>query len=238
MPKKKKLLQLVLLRHGQSEWNTQHRLTGWADVDLTTRGERQAEAAGELLSAAGFRFDAAYTSELRRAKKSLDIVLNTMRFPNISTFCDWRLNERHYGALEGLGPIASVFKFGFRRVIRCQRRFDISPPELATTDPRYPGNQKQFEQIPTASLPRAESMSQTWQRVKPLWKESIAPAVRDGQMLLIVAHKNSLRVLIKEFTGLDGADVERLEIKTGRPLVYEFDQEMRPVRSYFLKASN
>lgn len=232
-----KPLQLVLLRHGQSEWNTQHRLTGWADVSLTTGGERQAAAAGKLLGAAGFSFDAAYTSQLQRAKKSLDIVLSAMQCPNISSHCDWRLNERHYGALEGLGPIASVFKFGFRRVISCQRRFDVSPPELELSDPRYPGNQAQFEHIPAILLPRAESMFQTWQRVRPVWEETIAPAVRDGQTLLIVAHKNSLRVLIKEFTGLDGADVERLAIRTGRPLVYEFDSTLQPIRSYFLTDS-
>lgn len=226
--------RLVLLRHGQSEWNNQHRLTGWADVGLSPAGERQAVAAGNLLRAAGFIFDAAYSSQLRRAKTSLEIVLQTLEPQNISTQCDWRLNERHYGALEGLGPIASVFKFGFRQVISCQRRFDVSPPELELSDPRYPGNLELFANIPVASLPRSESMFQTWQRVRGVWQDSIAPAVRDGRTLLIVAHKNSLRVLIKEFTGVSGADVERLSIRTGRPLVYEFDRETRPIRNYFL----
>ncbi|MFT4564786.1 MAG: 2,3-bisphosphoglycerate-dependent phosphoglycerate mutase [Gammaproteobacteria bacterium] len=230
----KQSYQLVLLRHGQSLWNTQHRLTGWTDVGLTRHGEQQAAAAGKLLAKHGFGFDDAFTSQLKRASDSLTIVLENMGRSDVPVQQHWRLNERHYGALEGLGPLSAVFKFGLRHVVRCQRRFDVVPPLLDLTDPRYPGNQPRFAEIPSSALPRAESMQQAWQRVLPVWDEEMAPAIQAGRRLLIVAHKNILRVLIKQITGVEGSAVERMSIKTGRPLIYELNEALRPQAHYFL----
>lgn len=229
-------LRLVLLRHGQSLWNKQHRLTGWSDVALTPAGERQAARAGALLQEAGFEFDEAYTSELCRATETLRLALSAMRQPNVPVHRHWRLNERNYGALEGLGPVAAVLKFGFRQVIQCQRRFEVSPPLLDLDDPRYPGNQQRFSGIPPAELPRAESMEQTWRRVRPIWEDRIAPAVKAGSRVLVVSHKNTLRVLIKQLTGCSVAEAERLSIRTGRPLVYELNAEMALLRDYVIGA--
>jgi 2,3-bisphosphoglycerate-dependent phosphoglycerate mutase len=230
----KETYQFVLVRHGQSLWNTQHRLTGWADVGLTKHGEQQSAAAGQLLAKCGFGFDDAFTSQLRRASDSLAIVLENMGHSEVAVQQHWRLNERHYGALEGLGPLSGVFKFGLRRFVQCQRQFDVMPPLLDLSDPRYPGNQKRFAQIPSAALPRAESMHQAWQRVIPVWDDEMKPAIRSGRRLLVVAHKNILRALIKQITGVDGSAVERMSIKTGRPLVYEMNKEFRVQDHYFL----
>jgi 2,3-bisphosphoglycerate-dependent phosphoglycerate mutase len=228
--------RLVLLRHGQSLWNKQHRLTGWADVALTPAGERQALAAGELLRQAGFEFDEAYTSQLCRAIDTLSIVLAAMRRPDLPVCRHWRLNERNYGALEGLGPVTAVLKYGFRQVIQCQRRFEVSPPLLDLDDPRFPGNQARFEDIPVSELPRAESMEQTWHRVRPLWEQHMAPAIKAGRRLLVVSHKNTLRVLIKQIAGYSAAEAAGLSIRTGKPLVFELTADLGLVRDYVIEA--
>lgn len=228
-------LQLVLLRHGQTLWNKQHRSTGWADIGLTQAGERQANRAGELLAAAGFEFDDAFTSQLRRARATLDIVLSAMQCGDIPIFQHWRLNERHSGAFEGLGPFAAVSKYGLWRFVQCQLRSDVSPPPLALDDPRFPGNQQRFQQIPAADWPRAESMDQTWQRVQPIWEDQIAPALKAGRRLLIVSHKNTLRVLIKTITGAAASPAEKLSVRTCTPLVYELDDTLQPIRNYVVK---
>jgi len=225
--------RLVLVRHGQSVWNRQHRLTGWSDVPLTAHGEKQARAAGRLLAAAGFAFDVAYTSMLRRASDSLDIVLQTMDSEAEVHRC-WELNERHYGALEGLGPIRGVLKFGFREVFACQRDFNIPPPAVATDDPRYPANQAAYQGVPRDSLPRSEAMADAMARMIPLWESGIAPAVQAGRRVLVVGHKNILRGMVKQIGDHTPAEVERLAIRTGQAWVFELDAQLRPLRQYIL----
>ena len=226
--------RLVLIRHGQSIWNTQHRLTGWADVALSARGEHQARAAGVRLRREQMRFDHAYTSMLHRATESLRLVLAGSG-DDIPVTGDWRLNERHYGALEGLGPVTAVMKFGIQHVVSCQRRFDVVPPLLALKDQRFPGNQPLFDDIPRDRLPRAESMADTWRRVAPLWTTQLVPALHAGRRILIVAHKNSLRAVIKHLSGCSARHVERLRIPTGQPLVYELDPALRVLNHYLLE---
>lgn len=226
--------KLVLLRHGQSVWNRQHRLTGWSDVALTPKGEREARAAGHLLAAAGFQFDLAFTSVLRRAADSLDIVLEALHADVEVQRC-WQLNERHYGALEGLGPIRGVLRFGLSRVVACQRRFDISPPPVGEDDPRYPANQPAYRDVPRALLPRAETMAQAMDRMVPVWHERIAPAIRQGRRVLVVGHKNILRAMVKQIGELEAADVERLGIRTGQPWVFELDPALRLIRRYVIE---
>ena len=225
--------RLVLLRHGQSVWNRQHRLTGWSDVGLTAKGEREARVAGRLLADAGFQFDLAFTSSLRRAADSLDIVLETLG-ADIEVQRCWQLNERHYGALEGLGPIRGVLRFGFSRVVACQRRFDVAPPPVSESDPRYPANQAAYRDVPRDLLPRAETMADAMARMAPLWHERIAPAIRQGRRVLIVGHKNILRAMVKQIGDLDAADVERLGIRTGQPWVFELDRALKPIRRYVI----
>jgi len=221
---------LVLLRHGQSIWNKEHRLTGWSDVGLTDAGRRQAAAAGKALAAAGFRFDAAYTSQLCRATESLDLVLAAMGQDGIDVSRWWQLNERHYGALEGMGPLSAALKFGLHPFVACQRRFYVSPPLLDPGDPRFPGNQDRYAEIPPSLLPRAETMAQAMERMLPVWDSHIAPALRAGQCLLIVAHKNTLRGMVKHITGCSAREAERLSIRTGRPWVFEFGSDLKPIR--------
>lgn len=226
--------RLVLLRHGQSVWNRQHRLTGWSDVGLTAKGEDEARAAGRLLAAAGFQFDLAFTSNLRRAADSLDIVLETLQ-ADIEVQRCWQLNERHYGALEGLGPIRGVLRFGFSRVVACQRCFDVAPPPVGEDDPRYPANQAAYRDVPRHLLPRGETMADAMARMVPLWHERIAPAIRQGRRVLVVGHKNILRAMVKQIGDLDAADVERLGIRTGQPWVFELDSALKPVRRWVIE---
>lgn len=226
--------RLVLLRHGQSVWNRQHRLTGWSDVALTAKGENEARAAGRLLADAGFQFDLAFTSKLRRAGDSLDIVLQTLQ-ADIEVQRCWQLNERHYGALEGLGPIRGVLRFGLSRVVACQRRFDVAPPPVAADDPRYPANQAAYHDVPRHLLPRAETMADAMARMVPLWHERIAPAIRQGRRVLVVGHKNILRAMVKQLGELEAADVERLGIRTGQPWVFELDPALKLVRRYVIE---
>ncbi|MGR9090709.1 MAG: 2,3-bisphosphoglycerate-dependent phosphoglycerate mutase [Gammaproteobacteria bacterium] len=229
--------KLVLLRHGQSVWNRQHRLTGWSDVALTAKGASEARDAGRSLAAAGFQFDLAFTSMLRRAADSLDIVLEAMQADVEVRRC-WQLNERHYGALEGLGPIRGVLRFGLSRVVACQRRFDVAPPPVSEDDPRYPANQPAYRDVPRALLPRAETMAQAMERMVPLWNERIAPAIRQGRRVLVVGHKNILRAMVKQIGDLDPAEVERLGIRTGQPWVFELDPALKPIRRYVIEDSD
>ena len=225
--------RLVLLRHGQSVWNRQHRLTGWSDVSLTAKGKEQARVTGRLLAEAGFTFDVAYTSMLRRATESLDIVLQTMGSDPDVRRC-WELNERHYGALEGLGPIRGVLKFGFRKVITCQRDFHVLPPPVTSDDLRYPANQAAYRDVPRDLLPKSETMADAMARMVPLWESRIAPAIRGGQRVLVVGHKNILRGMFNQIGGHKPAEIERLSIRTGQAWVYELDAELRPLRHYIL----
>ncbi|HCU90768.1 MAG: phosphoglyceromutase [Legionellales bacterium] len=233
----KPLLQLVLLRHGQTLWNKQHRSTGWADVGLTEAGERQAREAGRALAAAGFQFDTFYSSQLHRAKATMEIVKSEMRCDASSILERWRLNERHIGAFEGLGPFAVVSKYGLRRFIQCQLCYDVSPPPLALDDARFPGNQERFAGIEAENWPRAESMKQTWLRVRPFWEGEIVPALRSRRRLLIVSHKNTLRLLLEAITGRPASFFDMLSVRACKPLVFELDDDLRPLRGYVVKRS-
>lgn len=225
---------LVLLRHGQSIWNRQHRLTGWSDVGLSARGRAQAAAAAKALRKADLRFDVSFTSQLCRAHETLDLVCAANAWSIAEVHRLWQLNERHYGALEGLGPLRGLLKCGLRQLVSCQRRFDVMPPLLELDDPRFPGNQARYANIPRDQLPRAETMEQAMQRLVPVWDGQIWPALQSGRHVLIVAHKNILRGALKHMLGLGAKEVERLSIRTGRPWVYEFNSTMELVAQRIL----
>ena len=219
---------LVLLRHGQSEWNRRHRLTGWADVDLSPKGVAQSREAARSLQRSGVEFDEAYTSDLRRARRSLEFVLQEMGI-DIPTHHCWELNERHYGALEGMGSILASLRFGPRKVIGCQRNYHSLPPLLAPTDPRYPGNQARYANVPADCLPRGESMADAATRMRRVWLDRIAPALRAGRSILVVGHKNILRAMVREVAQVPGEAVQRLAIRTGEPWIFELDADLRIV---------
>ena len=221
---------VVLLRHGESEWNRDNRFTGWTDVDLSSGGVAEACAAGELLRQAGFAFDIAYTSVLNRAIRTLEIVLHEMRLTGIHIICDWRLNERHYGALQGLNKADAIARYGDSQVMLWRRSYDVRPPALATDDPRHPGHDAKYASLPASELPSAESLEDTVARLLPIWKGQIAPSVRKGKKALVVAHGNSLRALVKHIDGLSDDDIVSLEIPTGKPLVYELDEQLKRKR--------
>lgn len=228
------MTQLVLLRHGESISNRNGNFTGWNDVALSERGELEAERAGRLLSEAGYKFDLCFTSELKRATDTLRIVLSTMKIDEIGVRQNWRLNERHYGALEGINRLSALRKFGFWSIIGTQLRFDAQPPPLDPGDARVPGNQLRYSGIDKNELPLAESMHQTVSRVTPYWKEMILPEIRQGKRLLIVSHQHVLRTLMMELDRLSVIHMMTLSIATGRPLVYELDDKLKPVRHYYI----
>lgn len=228
------MIQLVLLRHGQSLWNQDKIFTGWSDVPLTPEGVQEAKRAARLLKEAGYTFDMCFTSVLERSTDSLRIVMSVMGLEDVPGYPHWRLNERHYGALEGLQRWEAVRKFGIWRVLGCQLRFNIPPPSLTPDDPRFPGNQPRYADIGKELLPLAESMQQARARIQPYWNETIVPELRHGKRILIVAHKNSLRILMMLLENLSASQVMKLPLATGRPLVYELDDELNPVRHYYV----
>lgn len=221
---------LVLLRHGQSIWNRDGRFTGWSDVALSPQGEQEAERAGRLLNEAGYTFDVCFTSELKRATDTVRIVLAAMGLDQLPIQQSWRLNERHFGAMEGLNHLGAIRKFGVWPVLRCQLQFTASPPPLAPGDARFPGNQPRYSSITQTELPFAESVQQALLRLLPYWQETILPEIRGGKRILIVAHKNILRALRMQLDGLSHAQTMRLLIATGRPLVYELDARLNSIR--------
>ncbi|SEL35532.1 2,3-bisphosphoglycerate-dependent phosphoglycerate mutase [Nitrosovibrio tenuis] len=227
------MTQLVLLRHGESISNRDGHFTGWNDVELSARGELEAECAGRLLKETGFRFDMCFTSELKRATDTLRIVLSAMGLAELTIRRSWRLNERHYGALEGIDPLSAIRKFGVRPILDSQLRFDSPPPPLDPCDARFPGNQLRYSSIDKNELPLAESMQQALLRVLPYWREIIVPEIRHGKRVLIVAHKHILRALIMHLDRLSIAQLIKLSIANGRPLVYELDDNLNPVRHYY-----
>lgn len=227
---------LILLRHGQSVWNHKHRFTGWSDVPLTERGEREAEQAGRLMREAGYCIDACFTSELARATESVRLIQKVMAAGQAPVRRSWRFNERCYGALEGLTPLQALLRFGPLTVVRSMHRFQFAPPELDASDPRFPGNDARYRQVPPEQLPRGESMQQTLNRLLPAWREEVQPELGKGRCVLIVSHKNTLRVLMKYLGGLSDREAERLSIPTGTPMVYEFDEGLKLVRQSRLKA--
>jgi 2,3-bisphosphoglycerate-dependent phosphoglycerate mutase len=225
---------LVLLRHGESDWNRENRFTGWTDVDLSPAGIAEAHEAARLLAADGFTFDVAYTSVLKRAIRTLWIVLDDLDLMWLPVHGSWRLNERHYGALQGLNKAETAREFGDEQVRIWRRSYDIPPPALGPTDPRYPGLDRRYADLDDAELPRTESLKDTVARFLPYWHGEISPAVRQGRRVLIAAHGNSLRALVKYLDGVSDRDIVGLNIPTGVPLVYELDEELRPIGHRYL----
>jgi len=228
------LTRLVLLRHGQSIWNHEGRFTGWSDVALSARGETEARQAGNILKQCGFTFDACFTSELKRAQHTLALIQSVMQLEQLPAYRDWRLNERHYGALEGLRRLEAIRQFGIWSILDCQLRSSAVPPLLTTEDPRAPVNQARYASIDRACLPLAESLDQTMNRVQPFWHDTILPKIRQGKRLLIVSHKNLLKTLMMQLERLTPWQAMRLPISTGKPLCYELDFQLKPIRRYYV----
>jgi 2,3-bisphosphoglycerate-dependent phosphoglycerate mutase len=226
--------RLVLLRHGESTWNQENRFTGWTDVDLSGRGRQEACDAGQLLRAEGWQFDIAYTSVLKRAIRTLWLVLDEMDQMWITVVRSWRLNERHYGALQGLNKAQTAARYGDAQVKVWRRSYDTPPPALQPDDQRWPGHDRRYAPVPREQLPLNESLKDTVARFLPLWNEEIAPAVASGRRVLIAAHGNSLRALVKHLDGVSETDIVELNIPTGVPLVYELDERLKPLRHHYL----
>ncbi|MCZ8396931.1 2,3-diphosphoglycerate-dependent phosphoglycerate mutase [Achromobacter ruhlandii] len=226
--------KLVLMRHGESQWNLENRFTGWTDVDLTETGREQARKAGELLKKEGYTFDLAYSSVLKRAIRTLWIALDAMDAMYTPVGVNWRLNERHYGALQGLNKAETAAKYGDEQVLIWRRAYAIAPEPLSLDDEHHPRFDSRYAKIPADQLPATECLKDTVARVLPFWNESIAPAIRAGRKVLIAAHGNSLRALIKHLDNVSDDDIVNLNIPTGQPLVYELDDDLRPIRHYYL----
>ncbi|TDJ51053.1 MAG: 2,3-diphosphoglycerate-dependent phosphoglycerate mutase [Nitrospina sp.] len=228
------MYKLVLMRHGQSVWNLANRFTGWTDVDLTEQGRQEALAGARLLQAAGLTFDVAYTSVLKRAIRTLWLVLDEMDLMWIPVHRSWRLNERHYGELQGLDKAETAEKHGLDQVKIWRRSYAIPPPPLPDDDERLPHNDPRYADVPAAELPKSESLKDTVDRFLPMYFETIEPAIRSGKKVLICAHGNSLRALVKHLDQISEADIVELNIPTGIPLVYELDEALKPIRNYYL----
>ena len=234
MNKAQELTRLVLLRHGQSIWNQKRHFTGWSDVALSPQGEAEAKRAGQLLKQAGFIFDACFCSELKRANDTLSAIQLEMGLYQLPTYRTWRLNERHYGALQGMRPWDAIRKFGMWPTLKPQIWFSGAPPLLTLDDPRAPVNQQRYAALDHAQLPLAESMQQALERVKPFWQETVMPEIKQGKRLLIVSHQGLLKLLVMQLEELTGTQAMRLSIKTGSPLCYELDGLLKPVNRYYL----
>ena len=226
--------KLVLLRHGESTWNKENRFTGWHDVDLTDRGRQEAAEAGRLLKEGGYVFDIAFTSVLKRAIKTLGIALDVLDALWIPVVKSWKLNERHYGALQGLNKAETTAKHGEAQVKIWRRSYDIPPPALTPDDPRHPSRDPRYKDLSPADLPLTESLKETVARFLPYWHGTIAPAIRAGQRVVIAAHGNSLRALVMYLDTIDEQTIVELNIPTGIPLVYELDDDLKPLRHYYL----
>lgn len=229
-----KMYKIVLLRHGQSVWNKENRFTGWTDVDLTEQGRTEAKNAGQLLKEEGFTFDLAYTSYLKRAIRTLWLALDEMDMMWLPVFRHWQLNERHYGALQGLNKAETAQKHGEDQVLIWRRSYATPPPPLAEDDSRYPGHEARYKHLSAKALPCSESLKDTVDRVVPFWESQIAPEVLDGKNILIAAHGNSLRALVKHLDQVSEEDIVGLNIPTGVPLVYELDEDLKPIKHYYL----
>jgi len=228
------MYKIVLLRHGESVWNRENRFTGWTDVDLSDSGREEAKRAGGLLKESGFVFDVAFTSVLRRAIKTLWIALEEMDLMWIPIHNSWRLNERHYGALQGLNKAETAAKFGDEQVLAWRRSYDIPPPALEQEDPRHPGRDPRYATLAPEELPLTECLRDTVLRFVPYWRESIVPMVRAGKRVVVAAHGNSLRALVKYLDDIGDQDIIGVNIPTGAPLVYELDAKLKPLRHYYL----
>jgi 2,3-bisphosphoglycerate-dependent phosphoglycerate mutase len=228
------MYKLVLLRHGESHWNLENRFTGWTDVDLTETGIKQAKEAGRVLRSEGFKFDMAFVSVLKRALRTLWLTLDEMDLLWIPWERSWRLNERHYGALQGLNKAETAAEHGEEQVLIWRRSYDIPPPPLERTDDRYPGKLRMYKNVPVEDLPLTESLKDTVARFLPYWHENIAPTIRKGKNVIIAAHGNSLRALVKYLDNMSEEEILKLNIPTGMPLVYELDQDLQPIKHYYL----
>jgi 2,3-bisphosphoglycerate-dependent phosphoglycerate mutase len=228
------MYKVVLLRHGESDWNRENRFTGWTDVDLSARGREEAKAAGQLLKQEGYGFDQAFTSVLKRAIRTLWLALDEMDLLWLPVERSWRLNERHYGALQGLNKAETAAKFGDDQVKVWRRSYDIPPPPLDAGDERFPGRDPRYKDVPASDLPLTECLKDTVARFLPYWHERIGPAIKSGKRVIVAAHGNSLRALVKYLDGISDQEIVELNIPTGIPLVYELDAELRPVKHYYL----
>lgn len=228
------MYKLVLVRHGQSAWNLENRFTGWTDVGLTDLGRAEALEAGKLLKQEGYVFDAAYTSMLRRAILSLWIILEEMNLEWIPVTNAWQLNERHYGSLQGLNKAETAEKFGEAQVKIWRRSYDVPPPALDMNDERHPRFDPRYASLTPEQLPATESLKITLERVLPYWHSTLVPEIRSGKRLVVVAHGNSIRALVKYLDNISEAEITELNIPTGLPLVYELDGEMKAIKSYYL----
>ncbi len=228
------MFKLVLLRHGESIWNKENRFTGWTDVDLSEKGIAEARQAGKVLKEQGYTFDVVYTSVLKRAIRTLWLVQEEMDLMWLPVFISWRLNERHYGALQGLNKAEMAAKYGEKQVLIWRRSYDIQPPALEKKDPRYPGSDPRYADLDKKDIPLTECLKDTVNRFLPYWHETIAPTVKSGKKVLISAHGNSLRALVKYLDNVSEKDIVELNIPTGIPLVYELDDNLKPVRHYYL----
>ena len=228
------MYQLVLFRHDESQWNLDNRFTGWVDVDLTENGKTEAVRAGKLLKDAGFEFDVAYTSVLKRAIHTLWGVLDEMDQVYIPVRPDWHLNERHYGALQGLNKAETAAQYGDEQVLIWRRAYAIAPNPLPEDSPMNPANDPRYAHVPPSELPLTECLKDTVARVVPFWESTIVPTIKSGQRVVIAAHGNSLRALIKHLDGISDDDIVKLNIPTAQPLVYELDENCKPIRSYYL----
>ncbi|MEO8168268.1 MAG: 2,3-diphosphoglycerate-dependent phosphoglycerate mutase [bacterium] len=225
---------LVLVRHGESTWNKENRFTGWTDVDLSDKGKEEARAAGKILKEKGFVFDVAYTSVLKRAIRTLWSVMDEMDLMWIPVYNSWRLNERHYGALQGLNKAETAEKYGDQQVKIWRRSYDIQPPALEKADERFPGHDPRYNNLKPEELPAAECLKDTVERFLPYWHKTIAPAITSGRRVIIAAHGNSLRALVKYLDNISEESIVELNIPTGMPLVYELDSDLKPLKSYYL----
>ena len=228
------MYKLVLVRHGESDWNRENRFTGWTDVDLSEQGLREARTAGQVLKVEGFHFDLAFTSVLKRAIRTLWIILDELDRMWIPVEHSWRLNERHYGALQGLNKAETAAQFGDEQVRIWRRSYDTPPPPLAMEDERHPGRDPRYQSLSAEELPLTECLKDTVARMLPYWHEQIAPAVRSGRQVIVAAHGNSLRALVKYLDQISDEEIIGLNIPTGIPLVYELDANLTPIRHYYL----
>ncbi len=229
------MIKLVLVRHGQSLWNLENRFTGWTDVELSEQGIEEAKEAGKLLREEGYHFDIAYTSLLKRANDTLTYILEELNEKNIPIEYSYRLNERHYGALQGLNKDETRKQYGEEQVKLWRRSADVRPPALTKDDPRYPGNDPKYASLNSDELPLTENLLDTVNRVVPYYEEKIKPALLTGKKVIIVAHGNSLRGLIKYLDGVSDEEIVNIEIPTGNPLIYELDENLTPIKHYYLK---
>ncbi len=226
--------KLVLVRHGESTWNKENRFSGWTDVDLSEKGVEEAHEAGRTLRKEGYMFDVAYTSVLKRAIRTLWIILDELDQMWITVHNSWRLNERHYGALQGLNKAEMAAKYGEEQVLVWRRSYDVRPPTLDVNDERYPGSDPRYRNMSKSDIPLCESLKDTVNRFLPYWHDTLAPAIESGKRVLIAAHGNSLRALVKYLDNLSETDIVKLNIPTGIPLVYELDENLKPIKHYYL----